>query len=68
MAESTSDRVKDIRELAEAVFNDIVIAKTWVTTPNLALGGQAPLQLCETQEGAQQVRRVLHAIESGGSV
>jgi uncharacterized protein (DUF2384 family) len=37
-----------------------------MATPNDALGGNTPVLQCETEIGARQVRRILHAIEWGG--
>lgn len=60
------DRLAQVAVLAEEVFEDKSVAGTWMSTPNDALGGKTPLSLCETELGARQVRRVLHAIEWGG--
>ncbi|WP_338010181.1 MbcA/ParS/Xre antitoxin family protein [Pseudomonas sp. GM21] len=42
-------------------------ATHWMSTPNKAFGGTAPIMLCETEIGAKQVRRVLQSLEWGGS-
>lgn len=60
------DRLAQVAVLAEDVFEDNAVASSWMSTPNDALGGKTPLALCETELGARQVRRVLHAIEWGG--
>jgi uncharacterized protein (DUF2384 family) len=54
--------------LAERVFENKRDAQTWMSTPNLALGRNTPLKHCQTELSAQQVRRILAAIESGGVV
>lgn len=60
------DRLAQVAVLAEEVFEDKTVAGDWLSEPNDALGGKTPLSLCETELGARQVRRVLHAIEWGG--
>lgn len=60
------DRLAQVAVLAEEVFEDRTVAGDWLSEPNDALGGKTPLSLCETELGARQVRRVLHAIEWGG--
>jgi len=59
-------RIASVSELAEKVFEDRNAAAQWMTKPNQALGDRVPILLCETEIGAKQVRRVLHALESGG--
>lgn len=53
------DRIADLSRLAEEVFEDRKAAEHWMTSPNKALGGDAPALLCETEIGAKQVRRLL---------
>jgi putative toxin-antitoxin system antitoxin component (TIGR02293 family) len=40
-------------------------AKAWVLSPNVSLGGKRPIDLLETDIGAEQVHNVLQAIEWG---
>jgi putative toxin-antitoxin system antitoxin component (TIGR02293 family) len=61
-------RIAAITALAADVFEDEGKATTWMTRINVALGGQAPLSLCDNDISAGQVRRVLRAIEYGGVV
>lgn len=61
------DRLASVALLAESVFEDKDAATQWLERPNDALGGQTPLSLCDTEIGANQVRRVLHALEWGGA-
>lgn len=61
-------RIAAITALATEVFEDEEKAIAWMKRDNLALGGQAPLVLCDNDISAMQVRRVLHAIEFGGAV
>lgn len=37
-----------------------------MSKPNQVLGNKVPILLCGREIGAEQVRRVLHALESGG--
>lgn len=60
------DRLASVANLAHEVFEDRDRALSWLSTPNVALGNQPPIMLCETEIGANQVRRVLHALEWGG--
>lgn len=62
------DRIAAVALLAEAVFEDKNAASAWMSAPNQALGGNTPVMQCETAIGAQQVRRVLNALEWGGVV
>lgn len=62
------DRIATVSHLAEEIFEAQVTATDWMSTPNKALGGTAPIMLCETEIGAQQVRHVLHALGAGGPV
>ena len=66
VASERLDRLAQMAVMAEGVFEDKAVATSWLATANDALGGKTPLELCETELGARQVRRVLHAIEWGG--
>ncbi|MEW6175651.1 type II RES/Xre toxin-antitoxin system antitoxin [Stutzerimonas stutzeri] len=68
VASERIDRLAQVAVLAEDVFEKSDAASKWMATPNDSLGGRTPLSLCETELGARQVRRVLHAIEWGGVV
>ncbi|MNC44115.1 hypothetical protein D3C75_930110 [compost metagenome] len=59
-------RVLEVQALAECVFENLLIALDWLAKPNTALGDATPLSCCATAAGAQQVRRILLAIEFGG--
>ncbi|QHS38473.1 DUF2384 domain-containing protein (plasmid) [Alcaligenes faecalis] len=61
------DRVAAVALLAEDVFEDKTDAAVWLSSPNKALGGNTPVMHCETAIGAQQVRRILNALEWGGA-
>jgi putative toxin-antitoxin system antitoxin component (TIGR02293 family) len=66
VASERLDRIATLSHLAEAILEAPVTAAQWMSTPNKALGGTAPIMLCETEIGAKQVRRVLQALEWGG--
>ncbi|MEN0107741.1 MAG: antitoxin Xre/MbcA/ParS toxin-binding domain-containing protein [Pseudomonas sp.] len=61
-------RIASITALATDVFENSSQAIAWMTRANVALGGEAPLSLCDNDISAKQVRRVLRAIEYGGVV
>ncbi|MFK3822179.1 antitoxin Xre/MbcA/ParS toxin-binding domain-containing protein [Pseudomonas yamanorum] len=61
------DRIASISHLAELTLGDRGAAAHWMSSSNTALGGLAPILLCETEIGAKQVRRALHALEWGGA-
>ncbi|MDP3814665.1 antitoxin Xre/MbcA/ParS toxin-binding domain-containing protein [Pseudomonas sp.] len=68
VASERLDRIAVIASLADEVFEDQTKAADWLSMPNMALGNEPPIRLCETEIGATQVRRVLHAIEWGNVV
>ena len=68
VASERLDRVATVSHLAEEIFETQVVATHWMSTSNKALGGTAPIMLCETEIGAKQVRRVLQALAWGGPV
>lgn len=61
-------RVEEIRRMAEAILESNDMALSWMRRENIALGNAKPIELCDTDERAAQVRRVLSAIEHGNSV
>ncbi|MHC8349786.1 type II RES/Xre toxin-antitoxin system antitoxin [Pseudomonas sp. RT4P38] len=67
VASERLDRIATVSHLAEEVFESKENAAQWMSKPNKALGGSAPIMLCETEIGAKQVRRVLQALEWGGA-
>ncbi|TCS72924.1 putative toxin-antitoxin system antitoxin component (TIGR02293 family) [Sulfuritortus calidifontis] len=50
------------------VFGSAAPAKDWMLRPNHALGDTPPLDLLDTEIGANAVRRILVAIAQGGVV
>lgn len=66
IASERLDRIAQVAVLAESIFEDEHVAANWMAANNDTLGGKTPLSLCDTELGARQVRRVLHAIEWGG--
>jgi putative toxin-antitoxin system antitoxin component (TIGR02293 family) len=67
VASERLDRIATLSRLAKAIFETQVTATQWMSAPNKALGGTAPIMLCETEIGAKQVRRILQALEWGGA-
>jgi len=67
VASERLDRIAAVYALAEDVFESREAAAQWMSKINKALGGDAPIMLCETEIGAKQVRRVLQALEWGGA-
>jgi len=63
-----SVELKSVQQLAESVFEDKVAARKWMQSPNVALGGNTPIEHCESELGVQEVRRILASIEYGGVV
>lgn len=66
VASERLDRIASISHLVEEVFENRETAARWMSKPNKALGGSPPILLCKTEAGANQVRRVLQALEWGG--
>lgn len=60
-----SSHLDRIRIRALEVFSDDAVAAAWLAEPNTVLGEVSPESLCATKAGAQQVLKVLNAIEWG---
>ena len=58
-------RVLDILKLAEETFGDPAKAHRWLRTSNGSVGGNRPLDLCSTGEGARLVETVLGRLAHG---
>ena len=50
---------------ASKVFGDLDAAREWLSTPLPALGGECPLDLCDTFGGRRLVREAIAKIEYG---
>lgn len=61
-------RVAIVTREAIGVFGGADPAKAWMLRPNHALGDTPPLDLMDTEIGANAVRRILVAIAQGGVV
>lgn len=61
-------RLDEVLRMAEGIFESKKVALSWMMRENIALGNAKPIELCDTDEGAAQVRRVLSAIEYGNLV
>ena len=66
-AAADAQRIEGIARMAEGIFEIKDIALSWMWRENIALGNAKPIELCDTDKGAAQVRRVLSAIEHGNS-
>ena len=63
-----SDRLSRLARtiaLAMAVLGDRERASAWLSAPNRALGGAAPLTLLDTDIGVTQVEEILQRIQHG---
>ena len=60
-------RVADITRMAEDTFGGREPATQWLKTPNFALDTATPLSMLDTEPGASEVRRILSAINYGGT-
>ena len=58
-------RLAEVAARAADVFGGDETACTWLSEPNRALGGARPLDLLDTDMGAEAVRDVLGRIEHG---
>jgi putative toxin-antitoxin system antitoxin component (TIGR02293 family) len=58
-------RLADVASRAATVFGDEAYARAWLREANRALGGAKPLELLDTDVGAEAVRDVLGRIEHG---
>lgn len=58
-------RMAGVFSMAKHVFEDAENAREWFKEPNRELHGERPLDLLDTDVGAQSVVRVLHRIEYG---
>ena len=58
-------RVADVAAHAVQVFGGQAAAAQWLRSPNLVLGGEAPLAALDTELGSRHVHDVLGQIEFG---
>jgi putative toxin-antitoxin system antitoxin component (TIGR02293 family) len=58
-------RVANIVALTEEVFGDNEKSRAWLSRPNRALGGMAPLKMLDTDIGTEEVKKVLGRIVHG---
>ena len=68
VASERLDRIAFMCQQALLVFESRETVAIWMSVPNAACGHRAPVLLCVTEIGAQQVSRVLNALEWGGVV
>ena len=63
-----SDRLYRLRRLfdqAVGVFQNAEDAQAWMTSPQVGLGGESPLEHSDTDAGAREVENLLGRIEHG---
>jgi putative toxin-antitoxin system antitoxin component (TIGR02293 family) len=63
-----SDRLSRVMRViasAEDTFGTEAKAARWLRRPTVALGGEAPITLLDTSEGAREVERLLSRIDHG---
>lgn len=58
-------RYLEVFEKATALFENEVKAKTWLSQPTLALGGQTPLDFARSERGAREVLDLIERLEYG---
>lgn len=58
-------RVRRILDLAADALGEQAKAAHWLTSRSMALGGEVPLQMLDTDMGTQRVQQELHQIEFG---
>ncbi|MWR20541.1 DUF2384 domain-containing protein, partial [Helicobacter pylori] len=58
-------RFARVVERAESVFEGKEAALDWLSAPNAALGGKAPIACLDTDDGIEQVLDTLGRIEHG---
>jgi putative toxin-antitoxin system antitoxin component (TIGR02293 family) len=59
-------RVAEVLQLAVDLFEgDEVAARQWLSAPAIALGGEAPLDVLDTEVGAGMVRDLVGRLEHG---
>lgn len=68
VASERLDRIAFMCQQAMVVFESREAVTRWMSAPNAAFGYSTPVLLCITDIGGYQVRRVLHALEWGGTV
>lgn len=58
-------RLASVAARAQEVLGDDASMQRWLRSPNRALGGQTPISLLDTEQGAQVVHDVLGRLEHG---
>lgn len=68
LAPEESDRVIRYARLlgmAANVMESLEAGRRWLSTPQVALGGEIPLEFAETEVGAREVEALLGRLDSG---
>jgi putative toxin-antitoxin system antitoxin component (TIGR02293 family) len=58
-------RIARITRLAAETLGDLEKARTWLSRPNRAVGGQVPLKMLDTEIGTRHVEEILIHINYG---
>ncbi len=61
-------RLALVEQQAEDTFGDSDLAKRWLRSTNVALGGCTPVSMLDTDVGTREVAKVLVALARGGVV
>jgi putative toxin-antitoxin system antitoxin component (TIGR02293 family) len=64
-SEEINERIDKVLKTACKVFEDESLAKSWLSRPQIGLGGRIPLEVIKTEEGAKEVEDLLGRIEHG---
>lgn len=67
MSAKNLTRYQSVLDLAVDVFGDTETASKWLESCNIALGA-APIEWLDSEERADEVRKILNAIAFGGTV
>jgi putative toxin-antitoxin system antitoxin component (TIGR02293 family) len=65
MSGQNAEIVSHLEAVARETFGDAQFAAKWLSLPNPALAGSAPLELAESAAGAREVEALLTRIAHG---
>ncbi|HPB76739.1 MAG TPA: DUF2384 domain-containing protein [Chromatiaceae bacterium] len=58
-------RIERLLALATEMLRDTKLARDWLTTPKVALGGHSPLAYADTEVGAREVEQLIGRLRHG---
>ena len=61
-------RLAEVTAMAQEVFDDAEVPKSWLRSTNLTFNDRAPMDYLDSEAGAKAVRQVLNAIACGGAL